>query len=371
MKCILLLLLVGLIVSSPFKGSCQDVGGKTLISQSRVTSANIGNSDITITYHSPSVNGRRIFGGIVPFHFVVDGVEYPWRAGSNQRTKIEFTHDVMVEGSPLSAGTYGFVVLVEKDEWVLIFSSDMSWGAFNYDKSKDVLRVKVKPSKVPFQEWLSYEFINPNSQSVDIQLSWEETAFVFNVTTNSLVNKLANLNKKEKKSAADYQDLALLTIEQDPENVSNAMQYLEQSLGEIPKLENEKARAYYEFNYKIIKSGLLERQGQKEEAAKLVKSALENAAGFSIYYYALRLYTEDGEKEKALQVLNESVKRYPSNFQNHFALGEYYLKENNQRKATEHFKRAYDMTVEQKDGWENYARYLYLQNKLVLENSGQ
>ena len=46
---------------------------------------------------------------------------------------------------------------------------------------------------------------------------------------------------------------------------------------------------------------------------------------------------------------------------------EYDLKENNQKKATEHFKIAYEMTEEQKDGWLNYPRYLYLENKLALE----
>ena len=56
--------------------SAQDVGGKTLISQSRTTAANIGKCDIEIKYHSPSVNNRKIFGGIVPFDFVVDGKEF-------------------------------------------------------------------------------------------------------------------------------------------------------------------------------------------------------------------------------------------------------------------------------------------------------
>ena len=80
--------------------NAQDVGGKTLISQSRSTTANIGKCEMTINYHSPSVNGRKIFGGIVPYDFVVDGVEFPWRAGSNQRTTIEFSHPVEIEGFP-------------------------------------------------------------------------------------------------------------------------------------------------------------------------------------------------------------------------------------------------------------------------------
>ncbi|MEO0553189.1 MAG: DUF2911 domain-containing protein [Bacteroidota bacterium] len=75
----------------------QDVGGNTRVSQSRTTMANIGQCDITIKYHSPSVKGRKIFGGIITFNFVVDGVEYPWRTGLNERTTISFSHDVEIE----------------------------------------------------------------------------------------------------------------------------------------------------------------------------------------------------------------------------------------------------------------------------------
>ena len=93
---------------------------------------------------------------------------------------------------------------------------------------------------------------------------------------------------------------------------------------------------------------------------------MENASGFNIYYYALRKYTVEGKKQEALQILQQGVAMYPENFQTHFAFGEYYLKEGNQKKATEHFKKAYDLALEQ-GVWVNYARYLYLQNKLVLE----
>ena len=356
-----------LFVISAFRGFSQDVGAKTLISQSRTTTANIGNCNITIKYHSPTVNGRKIFGGIVPYNFEFEGKEYPWRAGSNQRTTIEFSHDVKIEGQSLTAGSYGFLVLVDEDEWTLIFSSGKSWGAFNYDKSNDVLRVPVKPQKVPFQEWLSYDFLNPNSESVDIQLLWEETAVEFAVTTNALENLLTDLNKKEEKDANDYQELAALTLEQDPSKKDEALAFLEQSAEQLPNIEKDYYRKAYDFNYKIRKAELLISKGEKKDGNRLWKETLGQATAFDIYYLALRKYTVDGQKTEAFRILSDATKRYPDNFQNHFAFGEYYLKEGNQEKATEHFKKAYDMTVAQDDGWLNYARYLYLQNKLALE----
>ncbi len=346
----------------------QDVGGKTLVSQSRKTTANIGKCDITIKYHSPSVNGRKIFGGIVPFDFVVDGVEYPWRAGSNQRTTIDFSHPVEIEGQKLDSGSYGFLVLVSEKEWTLIFSSGKSWGAFNYDKANDVLRIPVKTKQTSYQEWLSYDFINPKAESVDVQLRWENTAVSFNVKTNALDNLISDLEAKEDKSAFDLQDLFLRTLEKDPGLHEKAMAYLEESYKKIDDFEQEAYQKAALYNYKVLKGEILLSMGKKKEANKLIDEAFESASGFNVYYYALNKLTVKGEKEVAFDVLNAAIKRDPHNFQNHFAFGEYYLKEGNQKKATEHFKKAYDMTVEQKSGWKNYARYLYLQNKLVLEN---
>ncbi|MEM7296635.1 MAG: DUF2911 domain-containing protein [Bacteroidota bacterium] len=347
----------------------QDVGGKTLVSQSRSTQANIGKCDITIDYHSPSVDGRKIFGGIVPFDFVVDGVEYPWRAGSNQRTTIEFSHPVEIEGQKLDSGSYGFVVLISEEEWTLIFSSGKSWGAFNYDKANDVLRVPVKTQQMPFQEWLSYDFINPKAESVDIQLRWENTAVTFNVRTNALDNIIGDLQAKEEKTISDLQNLALRTLERDPSKLDEALTYLEESFSKIEELEQGAYRKAYTYNYKVVKGEILLEKGKKKEANELIDEAMASASGFNVYYYSLNKLTVRGERDVAFDVLKESIKRDPKNFQNHFAFGEFYLKEGNQKKATEHFKKAYEMTVDQKSRWENYARYLYLQNKLVLENN--
>ncbi len=362
-----LLFSIALFFAFVWSATAQDVGGKTLVSQSRTTKANIGKCDISISYHSPSVNGRKIFGGIVPFNFVVDGTEYPWRAGSNQRTTIDFSHDVVIEGHKLAAGSYGFLVLVNEDEWTLIFSSGKSWGAFNYDKTNDVLRVPIKTQKTDFQEWLSYEFTNPKTESVDIQLRWERTAVTFNVETNALDNILVDLENKEDKTAATYQELAIRTLEKDPTDFNKSLEFLEISKGKIDDYEEEYNKKAYTFNYKVLKGELLVNMGKKDKGNQLIKEALDNAEGFNIYYYALNKLMVKGDKDGAFTILNNALKKYPDNHANHLAFGEYYLKMGDQQKATEHFKKAYEITSQKNSRSQNYARYMYLQNKLVLE----
>lgn len=77
----------------------------------------IGLSDVAITYHSPSVRGRKIVGGLVPYDKV-------WRCGANENTLIAFSHDAQVEGKDIAAGTYGLHMIPGKEKWTIIFSKN-------------------------------------------------------------------------------------------------------------------------------------------------------------------------------------------------------------------------------------------------------
>src|ERR1044072_2340273 len=63
-------------------------------SQAAEVQQRIALTDITVNYHRPLVNGRKIWGGLVPYGKV-------WRAGPNENTTIEFSDSVSVEGKPL------------------------------------------------------------------------------------------------------------------------------------------------------------------------------------------------------------------------------------------------------------------------------
>lgn len=103
--------------------------------------ATIGKTDITIDYSQPAVKGREIGVELAPYGKV-------WRTGANEATTFEVSTDVKVEGEELKAGKYGFFTIPGENEWIIIFNSvPDQWGSFNYDKSKDVLRVSVKPDK--------------------------------------------------------------------------------------------------------------------------------------------------------------------------------------------------------------------------------
>src|SRR5207247_3596106 len=79
-------------------------------SQHAVLTQRIGITDITVNYHRPLVNGRKIWRGLVPYGQV-------WRAGANENTTITFTDPVTVEGKPLPKGPNGRQMIPAQKKW--------------------------------------------------------------------------------------------------------------------------------------------------------------------------------------------------------------------------------------------------------------
>jgi len=107
-------------------------------------SQTVGATDITISYHRPAVNKRKVWGELVPFKNV-------WRAGANENTTITFSSPVTVEGKTLAAGTYGIHMFPTEGDWEVAFSNQShAWGSFSYDPKEDSARVTVHPRPAPF-----------------------------------------------------------------------------------------------------------------------------------------------------------------------------------------------------------------------------
>jgi len=120
----------------------------------------IGEATITIDYGSPSVKGRKIFGGILPYGKV-------WRAGANEATIFKTDKDITVEGKKLPAGKYSFFATPGEKEWTIFFNSetgqwgDKPGGDTNMDPAKTVLSFTVKVKKLTnVNERLEYSIMN-------------------------------------------------------------------------------------------------------------------------------------------------------------------------------------------------------------------
>jgi hypothetical protein len=172
----------------------------------------VGVTDITITYHRPSVRGRTLWGDVsaekaaeivkatsyLPQSSpegtldggVGTGKDFPmvpnghvWRAGANEATKFTVSDDVLINGQPLKAGSYSIHMIPGKDEWTVIFNKTADqWGSYSYDAKQDALRVKTKPEwRSDAQEVLSYDIPARTANSARVVLRWEKIAVPFTV----------------------------------------------------------------------------------------------------------------------------------------------------------------------------------------------
>src|SRR3954454_18990876 len=166
-------------------------------SQKAVVKQRIGVTDITITYHRPLVNGRKVWGGIVPLGQV-------WRAGANENTTIEFSMPVSIEGKPLAAGIYGLHMIPNPDSWTIIFSKmAVAWGSYTYSEAEDALRVNVKPRENEMEEALEYEFEDLKPDSVVVTMKWEKVAVPFRVSVSDAETTLPHI-RNQMRGRAQY-----------------------------------------------------------------------------------------------------------------------------------------------------------------------
>ncbi|QJD97412.1 DUF2911 domain-containing protein [Mucilaginibacter robiniae] len=131
----------------------------------------IKNTQVEVAYSQPSVKGRTIGKDIATYGKW-------WRTGANEITTVEFSHDVKVEGKPLSAGKYALYSIPGETSWVIIFSKGVkNWGTV-YKEDEDVLRVTVKTQKATeFTEKLKF-MIDPSGK---ISFVWGDKLVAFKV----------------------------------------------------------------------------------------------------------------------------------------------------------------------------------------------
>src|SRR5215203_1432629 len=160
-------------------------------------SQGIGPVRLIVEYNSPDVHGPagedrrgKIWGALVPYGmadlgFGTCGKECPCRGGSYENTVFTTSHDVMVQGKSLPAGSYGLFFIPGAEEWTVVFSKNhTSWGSYFYDAKEDALRVTAKPEKSEYNEWLTYEFTDRQPDKATVALKWEDLQVPFTVSVD-------------------------------------------------------------------------------------------------------------------------------------------------------------------------------------------
>jgi hypothetical protein len=283
-----------------------------LQSQAARVSQTIGITDITIKYHRPLVNDRKVWGGLVPYGQV-------WRAGANFNTTITFSDPVQIEGKPLDKGTYGLHMIPNADEWTIIFSKNStSWGAFTYDEKEDALRVTVKPKAADMHNALTYDFDQLKPDSAVVELEWEKVAVPFKVSVDVHDVVEASL-KKQLRDLSQYTwlswDDAANYLLAEKIDLDQALSYVNKSIENEDRADNE-----------MTKSKVLTALNRMDEAAAALKKSLELSTPLQIHLYARQL---QGEKrsDEAFVIFRENAKKHPDQWFVHSGLARIYCSE--------------------------------------------
>ncbi|MDQ6623441.1 MAG: DUF2911 domain-containing protein [Verrucomicrobiota bacterium] len=274
------------------------------VSQRAEVKQRLGVTDIDISYHRPLVNGRKIWGALVPYGEV-------WRAGANENTTIAFSTPVSIEGKPLPAGTYGLHTIPTADSWTIIFSKmSVAWGSYTYNEAEDALRVTVKPHESEMEDALEYEFENLKPEAVDVILKWEKLAVPFHVTVSDEQSVLPHI-RDQFRGRAQYSWAPLNEAAQyclgKKIDLEEALRWADQSIQIEERFENLSTKAE-----------LLKAMNRADEAKAVWAHALEVSNALQLYSQARQLQGQKNDAE-AMEIFQALVKRFPEGVFGHLA----------------------------------------------------
>lgn len=229
-----------------------------------VVKQRVGVTDIEVNYSRPSVKGRTIFGGLVPYDAI-------WRTGADRATRLTLSTPAKLNGAEVPAGTYELFTIPGRETWTVIVHADKSqWGSYAYDPANDVVRFTARPETLARSvESLRIEINDLRMTSATLSIAWENTVVPITIevdTVGTLAPQIEAVmaSTEEKKP---YFAAAMFYYENDLD-LTKALAWMEAGLAEQPN-------AYW----MIYRHGLLlAKNGDKAGALAAAKRSIELAA---------------------------------------------------------------------------------------------
>jgi hypothetical protein len=131
---------------------------------------------VTIKYSRPSMRGRKIVGGLVPYGQV-------WRTGANEATTLITPLPLKIGNLDVPAGQYTIWSLPSEGAWKLIINKQTGQWGTEYDESQDLGRVALQKSTLdhPVEQFL-ISWKKQSDRKADLFLEWERTRLSVSVS---------------------------------------------------------------------------------------------------------------------------------------------------------------------------------------------
>jgi tetratricopeptide (TPR) repeat protein len=341
---LVLLLVVGVTGSLAAQTLTSPPGGAN---QRSTVTQYMGMVSVTIDYNSPDVTSPagddrtgKIWGQLVPWGIAPNpfypgfgtAEEMPWRAGANQNSTITFSHDIEIEGEPLAAGTYALFMAPSETEWTIIFNRNNSaWGSFFYEPTLDALQVQVQPEKSDFfREWLTYEFDDRQLDTTLAVLHWENLRVPFRVSVPNLNELYHDTMAVELTGVPGFSFQNWVTASgwaagQDAFH-EDAVRWADGAIA-----------ANASFATLSNKAQVLNRIGRSDEAMEAFDQAMEHPTATTLaIHMAARGMQGQGDMETANVIFRKNYEKNPGEWPVDLGMARLYSQEGDFEKALEH-----------------------------------
>ncbi|MDR5727254.1 MAG: DUF2911 domain-containing protein [Terriglobia bacterium] len=133
------------------------------------TTVQLNGKEVSITYNTPSMRGRKIFGDLVPYDKV-------WRTGANAATTLKTETNLKIGTATVPAGTYTLFTIPSESTWKLIINKQTGQWGLDYEEAQDLARVEMRKDTLPQpQEKMSISFENTHSSTTQLHVRWDTT----------------------------------------------------------------------------------------------------------------------------------------------------------------------------------------------------
>ncbi len=222
---------------------------------------NFGLSQIELSYSRPGIKGRKIFGDLVPYNKV-------WRTGANSATTITFGDGVIIEGTKIAAGKYGLLTIPGENEWTVIITKQTDvTNAAAYKQDQDVLRIPVKPYKLPYSiETFTMGFGDISSNSCKLELMWDSVYVHVHIETDVDTKVMSQIKDVMASDNHPYFQAAQYYID-NGKDLNQAVEWLDKAIAQNPD-------AYFMY---YQKARALAKLGKKQEALAASNKSIELA----------------------------------------------------------------------------------------------
>lgn len=285
----------------------------------------VGITTIAVDYHRPSVKGRVIWGGLVPYDVI-------WRAGANEPTLVSFSSAVKVEEQPLAAGTYSFYLIPGEKQWTVVFNRFTGgWGTYSYDPAEDVLRVKVTAEQAPMQERLLYAIEDATDVAATLAMRWEKLRVPLRIAVDTPALVKASIESALRSElhwdATAWGEAAMYAFRS--RDLDAALRYADRALDMQPSGQNYR-----------LKARILEAKGDAAAAKPLMERAAQLMTPARAARSTAFMLMAQKKLDEATAVMTKEIAANPNSWEAHVVMGDILATKGDRAAAKESFAKA-------------------------------